>query len=71
MKTVPIEALHLSEDLLKTLRNKQETLLITDQGEPLAQVMPYKVPKKNSLKDSIVFEKDIVSPLNEPWEAEQ
>lgn len=71
IKTVPIEALHLSKDLLKTLRNKQETLLITDQGEPLAQVMSYKASGKNNLKDSIVFEDDVVSPLNNFWEAEQ
>ena len=47
MKTIPVEALHLSEDLLKTLRDKQETLLITDQGKPLAQVLPYPEPEEN------------------------
>ncbi len=71
MKTVPVEALHLPEDLLRILRDKQETLLITDQGKPLAQVLPYPESEKNPLKDSIVFETDIVSPLHEPWETEQ
>jgi hypothetical protein len=67
MKTIPVEALHLSEDLLKTRRDKQETLLITDQGKPLAQVLLYSELEENPLKDSIVFETDIVSPLHEPW----
>lgn len=71
MKTIPVEALHLPEDLLKTLRDKQETLLITDQGKPLAQVLPFPELEENPLKNSIVFETDIVSPLHEPWEAAQ
>lgn len=71
MKTIPVEALHLPENLLKALRDKQEIVLITDQGKPLAQILPYQAPEENPLKNSIVFETDIVSSLHEPWQAEQ
>ncbi len=58
--------------LLKELKQTHETLLITKHGKPVAQVLPYtEEPKKNPLKDSILFENDLVSPIAEPWDVDK
>ena len=71
MKTVPVETLQLPPEILKALREEQEVVLLTDQGKPLARVLPFPVPAHNPLKDSIVFETDLISPIDERWEALQ
>ncbi len=67
MKTVPVETLQLPPDVLKALREDQEVILLTDQGKPLARVLPLRAPTSNPLKDSIVFETDLISPIDERW----
>ncbi|MBW1839995.1 MAG: type II toxin-antitoxin system prevent-host-death family antitoxin, partial [Deltaproteobacteria bacterium] len=52
----------------------QESIVITKRGKPLAEVVPfrksYKNPVPGKLADTLVFEKDIVSPLGEDmWDA--
>ena len=52
----------------------KEGIIVTKRGKPLAQVLPYKAPVATSrpgkLAHTLLFEKDIVSPLNPPaWEA--
>ena len=69
MKTVPVETLQLPPDVLKALREDQEMVLLTDQGKPLARVLPFPAPATNPLKNSIVFEADLISPIDERWEA--
>jgi len=69
MKTVPVETLQLPPDVLKALREDQEVVLLTDQGKPLARVLPFPAQAANPLKDSIVFETDLISPIDERWEA--
>ena len=74
MKTMGISkfkshALQILNQVAKT----QEIIVITKRGKPLAQITPYRNPELNSkpgrLADSLVFEKDIISPLgNEMWE---
>ena len=59
--------------ILNRVAKTQETLVITKRGKPLAQITPYHSPDLTStpgrLADSLVFEKDIVSPLGaEIWE---
>ena len=75
MKDMPIskfkaQALQLIEDVAET----REGLVITKRGKPLAQVIPYQgpsaKPRPGRLSGALVFEKDIVSPLEEKlWEA--
>ena len=63
-------ALRVIDEVAKT----QETVVITKRGEPLAEIMPYRrsgeKPIPGLLAETLVFEKDIVSPLGEDdWEA--
>lgn len=57
--------------LLDQVAEKRETLVITKHGKPVAQVMP--VPaKKNiigAMRGSVLWEGDIISPVDVEWEA--
>ena len=60
--------------ILNQVAKTQENIIITKRGKPLAQITPYRNsvsnPKPGKLVDTLVFEKDIVSPLGEKmWEA--
>ena len=48
---------------------KQEIIVITKRGKPMAQIIPYQNPisehKPGKLADTLVFENDIISPLGE------
>lgn len=58
--------------LLEEVRSKKEGLIITKRGEPIAEILPLKRERKGireELKGSILFEKDIISPIDEIWEA--
>jgi prevent-host-death family protein len=75
MKTMGISkfkshALKILDQVAKT----QEIIVITKRGKPLAQIAPYRNsdinPRAGKLADSLVFEKDIVTPLGEEmWDA--
>jgi antitoxin (DNA-binding transcriptional repressor) of toxin-antitoxin stability system len=75
MKTMAISrfkalALKIIDDVAKT----KEGVVITRRGKPLAQVTPFQnTADKNepgTLSDTLLFEKDIVTPLGEDmWEA--
>ena len=63
-------ALKVIDEVART----RESVIITKRGKPLAKVIPYQDSKgKNQpgkLADTILFEKDIVSPLGEDlWDA--
>lgn len=63
-------ALRILDQVAKT----QEVIVITKRGTPLVQISPYRNPDANCkpgrLSDTLVFEKDIISPLgDEMWEA--
>ena len=60
--------------ILDQVAKSREGIIITKRGKPLAQVMPYRNsdmnPKPGKLANYLVFEKDIVSPLDEKmWAA--
>ena len=75
MKSMPIskfkaEALQVIEDIATT----RDSLVITKRGKPLAQVIPYQgpsvKPRPGKLSATLVFETDIVSPLESGmWES--
>jgi prevent-host-death family protein len=63
-------ALQAVDRVAKTL----EGIVITKRGKPLVQVLPYRphpaVAAAGKLSETLVFEKDIVSPLGPGmWEA--
>lgn len=57
--------------LLERVRSKKEGLIITKRGKPIAQILPFSPKEKKDprevLRGTLLFEKDIVSPLGEPW----
>jgi len=75
MKTMGISkfkshALKILDQISKT----QEIIVITKRGKPLVQITPYRspdiYPEPGKLSDTLVFEKDIISPLGEEmWDA--
>jgi prevent-host-death family protein len=75
MKTMRISefkthALRILEEIAET----REQITITKRGKPIATVVPYQgengKPQAGRLSQHLVYEKDIVSPLEENlWEA--
>jgi len=60
--------------VLNEVAKSQETIVITKRGKPLAQVVPYRKPIAKQipgkLEGAFVFEKDIITPLDQGlWEA--
>ncbi len=54
--------------LLEEVNTTGEALIVTRHGQPVVKVVP--IEKPNTLVGSILWEKDIVSPLDEAWDAE-
>jgi prevent-host-death family protein len=57
--------LALLDDVAKT----GVELLVTKRGKPVARVAPVEGSEPRSLRGSVVYEGDIVSPLDTDWEA--
>lgn len=56
--------------LLEQVRNKKERLIITKHGRPMVEVVPLrstKSVKDHELRGSIIYEGDIISPLEVEW----
>jgi len=57
--------------LLNEVAEHHETVIVTKHGRPVARVLPYITDSThNPLKDSILFETDLISPIDETWDAE-
>lgn len=60
-------------EVLDRVARSQERIVVTKRGRPLAEVGPYRDTSRQSagkLAHAVVFENDIVSPLDEKdWEA--
>ena len=55
--------------LLQEVITLRESFVITQQEQPVVRISPYSPePNDNPLKNSIVFEKDIIAPIDEVWE---
>ena len=58
--------------LLDTVANSHIPLLITKHGKPVAKVVPAEaqdIKTEKPLKGSVVFIGDVISPIDEEWEA--
>jgi prevent-host-death family protein len=55
--------------LLDEVSETGQPILVTKRGKPVAQVVPVEGNEPPSLKGSIVFEGDIISPIDTDWEA--
>ncbi|MDH3599315.1 MAG: type II toxin-antitoxin system Phd/YefM family antitoxin [Candidatus Tectomicrobia bacterium] len=72
MKTVPAAEFKTHcLALLKEVAEHHETVIVTKHGRPVARILPYITDAThNPLKDSIVFETDLISPIDETWDVE-
>ena len=59
--------------LLDEVAASRKPLVITKFGKPVARIvpMPPAVKLRGALKGSVLYEGDIVSPLDNDWEASQ
>jgi prevent-host-death family protein len=60
--------------LMDEVAETGEPVVITKNGKPVSQLVPYRHKPKTLLgvtKDSMVISGDVVSPLDEEWEADQ
>ncbi len=72
-KTVPAgkfkaQCLKLLDEVAAT----REPLIITKFGKPVAQIIPLaekRIPLRGALKGSVLWEGDIISPIDVEWEA--
>jgi prevent-host-death family protein len=57
--------------LLDEVAEKRETLVITKHGKPVAQLVPMPAAKNivGAMRGSVLWEGDIISPLDAEWEA--
>jgi prevent-host-death family protein len=58
--------------LLDEVSQNHETLIVTKYGKPVARILPIDTKNdqdENPLKNSIVFEKNIIDPIEDVWEA--
>ena len=60
--------------LMDQVRDFHEEIVITKYGKPVAKLVGVtpqtKEPLFGFLKDSVVIKGDIISPLEEPWDAQ-
>ena len=59
------KCLALLDDVALTGR----TLVVTKRGKPVARVSPVESQEPPDLRGSILWEKDIVAPIDEEWDA--
>jgi prevent-host-death family protein len=58
--------------LLEEVRQTRRPLLVTRHGKPVVEISPYvskNTARVNPLKGSIVFQDDLLSPLEETWDS--
>jgi prevent-host-death family protein len=59
--------------LLDEVAATGQPIVVTKHGKPVAQVVPIRDEKEplNPLKDSILYQEDLVSPILDPWEMDK
>jgi prevent-host-death family protein len=58
--------------LLEEVRRTRRPLLVTRHGKPVAEIAPHAPARRgrsNPLKGSIVFQSDIVAPIDTQWDS--
>jgi prevent-host-death family protein len=73
IKTVPAtEFKERCLALLEEVRQTRRSLLVTRHGKPVAEISPYKESKVeavNPLKGSILYQGDLLAPIDEKWDS--
>lgn len=58
--------------LLEEVRQTRQPLLVTRHGKPVAEISPFVAQNdtdENPLKGSVLFQGDLISPLDERWDS--
>ena len=58
--------------LLEEVRQTRQPLLVTRHGKPVVEISPYmsrSSEQPNPLKGSLLFEGDVISPIEEKWDS--
>jgi prevent-host-death family protein len=55
--------------LLDQVELRGTTLVVTKRGRPVARVVPLRASPPNTLLGSLLYEEDLLSPVDVPWEA--
>jgi len=61
-------------DLLNRVRDERRSIVVTKHGKPVARVVPFEDEPPSIvgfLRDTVVYYGDIVSPIDDPWEADE
>ena len=48
-----------------------QTLVVTKRGKPVARISPVEPQEPPDLRGSVLWEKDIVAPIDEEWDADR
>ena len=56
--------------LLDSVADSGQEIVVTKRGKPVARVVPVAELTPPPLRGSILREGDLVSPIDEPWDAE-
>ena len=58
--------------LLDEVSSRGETLIVTKRGKPVAKLVPFdETGASRDLIGSVVAEGDLLSPIDQPWDAER
>jgi prevent-host-death family protein len=58
--------------LLEEVRQSRQSLLVTRHGKPVAEISPFVAHNdtdENPLKGSVLFQGDLISPIDESWDS--
>ncbi len=57
--------------LLDEVAESRQSLVVTKRGRPVARIVPIARATAPSLKGTLLSQKDLVSPVDDVWEAEE
>ena len=56
--------------VLDEVERTRRSVVVTKRGRPIAQVVPLPATESRSLEGSLLYEEDILSPIDAEWDAE-
>ena len=69
-KSIPVAELAANLDaLLDEVAQKQEEVVVTKDGQAVARVVPIADEMRGPLYGSVLYEGDIISPIDVEWDA--
>jgi antitoxin (DNA-binding transcriptional repressor) of toxin-antitoxin stability system len=57
--------------ILQDVKTHHEEVVITEDGQPIARLVPVENPLRGPMYGTVTFHGDIMEPLDEEWDADQ